>query len=66
MAVYLGSTKDIVKGNRNRRSPVTLFIIVCKAINRFLETNPYDIADLDNRNHTAPKPQPPRKMDHRQ
>ena len=43
MAVYFNSTKDTVKGNKNRRSPVTLFIIVCKDINCFLETYPHMI-----------------------
>ena len=43
MAMYGNSAKDTVKGNRNRRSPVTLFIIVCKDINCFLETYPHMI-----------------------
>lgn len=43
MAMYFNSTKDIVKGNRNSSSPVTLFIIVCKDINCFLEIYPHII-----------------------
>ena len=43
MAMYFNSKKGIVKGNKNRRSPVTLFIIVCKDINCFLETYPHMI-----------------------
>ena len=43
MAMYFNSTKDTVKGHRNRSSPVTLFITVCKDINCFLETYPHMI-----------------------
>ena len=43
MAMYVHSVTDIVKGIKNRRNPVTLFIIVCKDINCFLETYPNTI-----------------------
>ena len=46
MATYFDSAKDIVKGNRNRSSPVTLFIIVCKDINCFIETYPHMILPI--------------------
>ena len=40
MAENFKFTKDIVKGKRNKRNPVTLFIIEWKATNFFLQTNP--------------------------
>ena len=46
MAVYFNATKDIVKGSRNSRSPVTLFIIVCREINCFLQTYPHIILPI--------------------
>ena len=46
MALYWGSMKDIVKGNRNSSSPVSLFIIVCTDINAFLEINPIKILPI--------------------
>ena len=36
MAVCFSSTKGIVKGNRNSSSPVTLFIIVCRDISKYI------------------------------
>ena len=46
IAVYFNSTKDIEKGKRNNSSPVTLFIIVCRDINCFFETNPQTILQI--------------------
>ena len=38
--LYFKSTNDIINGNRNNKNPVTLFIIVCKDINCFLQAYP--------------------------
>ena len=46
MALHFKSVKDIVKAHRNRRSPVVLFIIVCKDINCFWETYPHRIVPI--------------------
>ena len=43
MAMCFNSAKDIVKGHRNRRSPVTLFKNVCKDKNCFSKTYPHMI-----------------------
>ena len=40
MELYFNSIKDNVKGKRNNKSPVTLFIAVCSEINCLSEAYP--------------------------
>lgn len=39
-ALYFSSITGNVKGSKNSSKPVILFITVCSAMNRFLQTNP--------------------------